>query len=42
MEKNLCGENLCGEKNTNIRSDLDVNFGNKVEAGYKEQKKMFS
>ena len=39
---NLCGENMCGEKMTNIRSDLDVNFGNKVEAGYKEQKKLFS
>ena len=25
---------------TNMRSDLDVNFGNKVEAGYKEQKKI--
>ena len=23
-----------------MRSDLDVNFGNKVEAGYKEQKKI--
>ena len=33
--------NLCGEKMTNMRSDLDVNFGNKVEAGYKEQKKLF-
>ena len=33
MEKNLCGENLCGEKMTNMRSDINCgNFANTWEA----------
>ena len=38
----FCSKSVWRKKMTNMRSDLDVNFGNKVEAGYKEQKKLFS